>query len=67
MLKNKQLSSKNVPAHRGGTTKMFGKSGSSTQTPGVTSQEGRKAGGGKAVGGSTKMFGKQSVKAATPI
>jgi hypothetical protein len=59
----KVLSSKKAPLPKGGSTKMFGKSGAGPQKPGVTSSEGRSAGG-KPHGGSTKMFGKQSASPA---
>ena len=64
MSKSKQLSSKTKKFVTAGPSgKMFKKSGSSTQKPGVSSQEGHGRGG-VAKGGSTKMFGKQ---AATPV
>lgn len=62
-MKTKQTSMKSVAGVKGGNGKMFGKSGSSQQKPGVTSQEGRSAGG-KPKGGSTKMFGKQTASPA---
>jgi hypothetical protein len=49
---------------RGGSTKMFGKGRTGTQTPGQTATKPRPTGGKFPAGGTTKMFGKQSVKTA---
>lgn len=66
MMKNKQTSSKSKKfVTAGGSGKMFKRTGSSTQKPGVSSQEGHSKGG-KPKGGSTKMFGKQSASPVKP-
>jgi hypothetical protein len=50
------------PFVKGGTTKMFGKQHTGTQTPGQTATKAGASGGKFAKGGKGKMFGKQSVK-----
>ena len=49
---------------KGGNGKMFGKSGTGTQAPGMTSSKKTSKGGKFPMGGNGKMFGKSGAKPA---
>lgn len=65
MAKGKEKSSSSPAFAKGGSTKMFGRQHSGTQTPGQTATKSG-AGGKFAKGGSGKMFGKQSANPRRP-